>query len=194
MYHSRSIRISWRLAKSASTIASGMQWNARSHAAYHGYSHLSERLPLDAALVVGHVLRAELRGLERIRLGLAQRDDVFRVREWLVPLLIRQTQDHFSSATCRDHQWIVGGCFRPEMLEIDGVAATVHDEVVDAVLDEWRAVLDTPQPRGVRLVVREQQLGCAVAGEPVVPERAVFGLDDAGGNFAQHRLLVGLHA
>ncbi len=29
------------MAKSGSTMASGMQWNARSQAAYHGYSHLS---------------------------------------------------------------------------------------------------------------------------------------------------------
>ena len=41
MYHSRSSRISWSLANSESTSASATQWNARSHAAYHGYSHLS---------------------------------------------------------------------------------------------------------------------------------------------------------
>ena len=29
------------MAKSGSTMASGTQWNARSHAAYHGYSHVS---------------------------------------------------------------------------------------------------------------------------------------------------------
>ena len=33
--------MSCSLAKSGSTSASGRQWNARSHAAYHGYSHLS---------------------------------------------------------------------------------------------------------------------------------------------------------
>ena len=33
--------MSCSLAKSGSTSASGTQWNARSHAAYHGYSHLS---------------------------------------------------------------------------------------------------------------------------------------------------------
>ena len=41
MYHSRSIKISCRFAHSGSTRHSGMQWNARSHVAYHGYSHLS---------------------------------------------------------------------------------------------------------------------------------------------------------
>ena len=39
MYHSRSISTSWLLANSGSTWAIGTQWNARSHAAYHGYSH-----------------------------------------------------------------------------------------------------------------------------------------------------------
>ena len=41
MYHSRSISTSCSLANSESTSASGTQWNARSHAAYQGYSHLS---------------------------------------------------------------------------------------------------------------------------------------------------------
>ena len=33
--------MSWDLANSGSTRASGIVWNARSQAAYHGYSHLS---------------------------------------------------------------------------------------------------------------------------------------------------------
>src|SRR5204862_682105 len=41
MYHSRSISINCSFANSESTRARGTQWNARSHAAYHGYSHLS---------------------------------------------------------------------------------------------------------------------------------------------------------
>ena len=41
MYHSRVSSTSWFLAKSGSIVASGMQWNAKSHAAYQGYSHLS---------------------------------------------------------------------------------------------------------------------------------------------------------
>ena len=39
MYHSRSSRISWLLANSGSMWASVTQWNARSQAAYQGYSH-----------------------------------------------------------------------------------------------------------------------------------------------------------
>ena len=41
MYVSRSMSSSCSRAKSGSTAASAMQWNAKSHAAYHGYSHLS---------------------------------------------------------------------------------------------------------------------------------------------------------
>ena len=33
--------MSWSFAKSGSTSASAIVWNARSQAAYHGYSHLS---------------------------------------------------------------------------------------------------------------------------------------------------------
>ena len=41
MYHSRVSSTSCAFAKSGSITASGRQWNARSHAAYHGYSHVS---------------------------------------------------------------------------------------------------------------------------------------------------------
>ena len=41
MYHSRHSRISCSLANIGSTWARATQWKARSHAAYHGYSHLS---------------------------------------------------------------------------------------------------------------------------------------------------------
>jgi hypothetical protein len=41
MYRVRSSSSTCSLAKSTSTSASGAQWNARSHAANHGYSHLS---------------------------------------------------------------------------------------------------------------------------------------------------------
>eukprot|EP01139_Manchomonas_bermudensis_P004944 Amastigsp_a174484_4.p4 type:complete len:172 gc:universal Amastigsp_a174484_4:808-293(-) len=44
MYQSRSSSTSCRLAHSGSISASGTQWNARSHAANHGYSNLSGML------------------------------------------------------------------------------------------------------------------------------------------------------
>ena len=44
MYHSRSMSTSWLLANSSSIRAIGTMWNARSHAANHGYSHLSGML------------------------------------------------------------------------------------------------------------------------------------------------------
>src|SRR3982751_5813867 len=44
VYHSRDISTSCSFAKVGSTFANGIMWNARSHAAYHGYSHLSGML------------------------------------------------------------------------------------------------------------------------------------------------------
>ena len=41
MYHSRHMSSSCSLAKAGSTRARATQWNARSQAANHGYSHLS---------------------------------------------------------------------------------------------------------------------------------------------------------
>ena len=44
MYHSRSITLSWYLANSGSMCAKTTAWNARSHAANHGYSQGSGML------------------------------------------------------------------------------------------------------------------------------------------------------
>src|SRR6059036_349372 len=64
MYHSRVSNTSWCLANSASTSASEMQWNAKSHAAYHGYSHLSGMEIMSALLRCCHSwLRPCLRSL-----------------------------------------------------------------------------------------------------------------------------------
>src|SRR5262245_50000648 len=41
MYHSRSNSSSWLFANSGSIEANEIMWNERSHAGYHGYSHLS---------------------------------------------------------------------------------------------------------------------------------------------------------
>lgn len=41
IYHSRTSNFSCCFANAGSTIANGMQWNAVSHAAKNGYSHLS---------------------------------------------------------------------------------------------------------------------------------------------------------
>src|SRR5690349_10490813 len=41
MYHSLVNNTSCAFANSGSIIAKGIVWKARSHAAYHGYSHLS---------------------------------------------------------------------------------------------------------------------------------------------------------
>ena len=50
MYHSRVKSTSCCLAKSGSSRANGIMWNARSQAAYHGYSHLSQHRD-DVAMV-----------------------------------------------------------------------------------------------------------------------------------------------
>ena len=51
------------LAKSTSTSASGAQWKARSHAANHGYSHLSGIEMTSPAIMWNHgTLRTELAG------------------------------------------------------------------------------------------------------------------------------------
>src|SRR5437667_328136 len=64
MYHSRVSNVSCDLANSESTSASEMQWNAKSHAAYHGYSHLSGMEIMSALLTCCHSwLRPCLRSL-----------------------------------------------------------------------------------------------------------------------------------
>ena len=56
--HSRQSRISWYFANAGSTRASATQWKARSHAANHGYSHLSGiDMMSNASKVLQRVLR-----------------------------------------------------------------------------------------------------------------------------------------
>jgi hypothetical protein len=63
MYHSRVSKSSCFLAKVGSTTANGMQWNAVSHAAKNGYSHLNQTVrSLDGMNMVG----THLSGMERI--------------------------------------------------------------------------------------------------------------------------------
>ena len=56
-----------------------------------------------------------------------------------------------------------------------GLAAAVHDRVVDPVLDHRGRVLDAPQPLPVGLVLGKEQLGRAAAGQPVGPEPVMGG-------------------
>ena len=67
MYHSRRNSMSCSLANSGSTWAKGIMWNARSQAAYQGYSHLSgmeitSRLKRCRQSVLRPCLRAWRRG------------------------------------------------------------------------------------------------------------------------------------
>src|SRR5262249_56151280 len=60
--HSRQSRISWYFANAGSTRASATQWKARSHAANHGYSHLSG---IDMMSNESNVLQCALRPASR---------------------------------------------------------------------------------------------------------------------------------
>jgi len=62
MYHSRVSKSSCFLAKEGSTTANGIQWNAVSHAAKNGYSHLNR---IVRRLRATDVIRTHLSGMER---------------------------------------------------------------------------------------------------------------------------------
>ena len=88
MYHSRVSSTSCSLANSASISASGSVWNARSHAAYHGYSHLSGIEMMSALLRWSHSqLRPCLRCRRRrdLRLVALQPLGHVEVEELLAP-------------------------------------------------------------------------------------------------------------
>ena len=61
---------------------------------------------------------------------------------------------------------------------IDGLALTMDDRGVDAILHVGRGIRAAKQARGVRVVLGEQQVGCALAGQDVAPEGRMLG-DDA---------------
>ncbi len=64
--HSRHSRISWYLANAGSTWARATQWNAMSHAANHGYSHLSG---IDMMSNASKPCQCELRPVSRLAGG-----------------------------------------------------------------------------------------------------------------------------
>ena len=57
-----------------------------------------------------------------------------------------------------DFQPIERGRLRPRARRIDGVAAAADDVLVEGVLDVWRRVWASKETRGVRLVLREEEL------------------------------------
>ena len=63
MYHSRVSKSSCFLANAGSTTANGIQWNAVSHAAKNGYSHLNQTV---RKLKVADVIATRLSGMERM--------------------------------------------------------------------------------------------------------------------------------
>ena len=63
MYHSRVRRSSCFLANAGSTTANGIQWNAVSHAAKNGYSHLNQ---IVRKLTATSMVRTRLSGMERM--------------------------------------------------------------------------------------------------------------------------------
>src|SRR6185436_11672344 len=68
---------------------------------------------------------------------------------------------------------------RAFLRRIHGVAPAADHALVERVLDEMRRARRSPQPLGVRLVVREQRLGVALDREPQAAERQMIGADRA---------------
>ena len=214
MYHSRVSSTSCSLANSASISASGMQWNARSQAAYHGYSHLSgiemmsallrcaqsrlrpclrsaggggcvgspfshsrhvvvvellapdhagERLALDAGARRRRACRAGRRRRTRRPRARALRTICVEVGERLGVSVPRAAAG--GPARCR-RAGIVEPIVRRRLRAVaapDSPRRVAADDVlVERVLEVARASVDAEQPRGVGLVLAEQQLGVAV--------------------------------
>src|SRR5579864_6053065 len=58
------------------------------------------------------------------------------------------------------------GCFRPNKFGIDCFLYTVHDTVVDPVLDEASDILNSKQPSSIRLVFGKEKFRRAFTMEP----------------------------
>src|SRR3954471_9008228 len=62
----------------------------------------------------------------------------------------------------------MGSSLRTDASRVYRVAVPTNDRVVETIFYIPREVGDVPQPRGVAVVVGEQELGLSLAGEPVI--------------------------
>src|ERR1700688_3796134 len=60
----------------------------------------------------------------------------------------------------------MGGSFRANMFGVDRFTDTVHDMVVDPVLDEASEILNSKQPSSIRLVLGKEKFRKAFTMEP----------------------------
>src|SRR5438034_3413234 len=111
--------------------------------------HARERLALHAALVFGHVWRAELRPVEAIGFRLAQGENLFRVVRRQLRILSRQSKHYGLCLAGLNLQSVVSRCLGARTIRVDGFRAAVDHDVVDAVFDVRRAVGNTPKPLGI---------------------------------------------
>jgi hypothetical protein len=133
-----------------------------------------EALTLDTTRVLGHAGCQCC--IERIRFLNARRKHVVEGRTK------RIAGDRIVGEPEFDRRGLAAGHVEPvpsrrlrsALVGIDGMLGPGDDVVVDAVLDPLRPILATEQPSAVRLVLREQQVGRALAqqhaiGRAVIP-------------------------
>ena len=116
------------MANSGSTSASDIVWNARSHAAYHGYSHLSGIEMMSALFRCFHSwLRPRVRSRWRRRLaGIALQP----LRHVVVEELL--APDHPGQRLPLDEPLIVGQACLQAVVEVVGLATAPLDQAVEA--------------------------------------------------------------
>ena len=150
--------------------------------------HPGERLAVDAALVLAERARRDAL-VELVGVGepLPERRLERRAERRRPPgRSVRRSRT--TSAAARGHlEHVARRGLGAGLRRVDRVALAGDDVPVERVLDARRRVRLAPQPLRVALVLREQQLRRAVAGERVLAQLGMGG-DDRTARLAQRRL------
>ena len=131
---------------------------------------------MDAALVLGQRLGRDPR-VELVGVGHALPEHLVECREAALCGAVGQAQAEGLASAGRDVDGVMGRRLRPGLRGIHRAAVAANDIAMERVLHVRRRVRLPPEPLRVALVLREQQVGAAVAREHVLAQFGMRGQD-----------------
>src|SRR5712692_11328762 len=124
--------------------------------------------------------------VELIRFALAQCESPVEAVKRALPLKVgvREPQPGYYRFARTNCELVMRRCLGAGVLRIDSILGAVYHVVVDAVLHVRCAVLDSKEPPGVGLVLREEQFRRAFAMKPAIAGLSMVQLDHRVGRRA----------
>ena len=154
--------------------------------------HAGQRLPVHAALILVERRRRDPL-VEFVRLAQPLFEDRIEIAEGIARQSRSEAQAYRPAPPGGNVQPVMRRRLRPHAGGIHRTRVSRDDTGVKRVLDVGRCIGLAPKTLHVGLVFREQQLGAAVARQPLVAQFPVRGVNDARRRLAQSGLRI-VHA